>query len=91
MVKLDDKVEIKGIGTMVTASFVKRNGEVCLYQRSDGPYEVFRVQVAPARNVFGSELPERETYPGNEDFGKTAWCYTQYEHAKKKFDRLCSG
>lgn len=88
MQKLGDKVQIKGVGRLVSSSFVKRNGDVCLYQRSDGPYEVFQVQVAPARDVFGTELPERETYPGNEDFGKTAWCYTGYEGALRKFDRL---
>ena len=88
MQRLGDKVDIKGVGRLVTSHFVKRNGNVCLYQRDDGPYEVFVVQVAPARVVFGSDLPERETYPGNEDFGSTAWCYTQYGNARKKFDRL---
>lgn len=88
MERLGNTVQIRGVGKEVTASFVKRRGNICFYQRSDGPYEVFYVKVFPEEVIKNKKYPEREGYPSNEDFGKIAWCFTEYEHALKRFDSL---
>ena len=48
-------------------------------------WEVFQIKVDQPKVVFGVELGEREIFPGNEDFGKWAWSYSNYEMAEKKF------
>jgi hypothetical protein len=35
-------------------------------------WEAILIKVAPARRIFGKDYPEREVYPGNEDFGRYA-------------------
>ena len=35
-------------------------------------WEAILIKVAPARRIFGKDYPEREVYPGNEDFGRCA-------------------
>lgn len=87
MVRLDNTVPIKGVGREVTSSFVKRNGDLCLYQRSDGPYEVFYVKQLKAENLFGRDYPDREAYPSNEDFGSIAWCFTDFDKAMERFNK----
>ncbi len=91
MERLSDKVQVRGVGRDVSSSFVKRNGKVCLYQRSDGPYEVFLVGILPEELIMGKPYPEREVYPSNEDFGSTAWCFTDFKRANMKFNRLADG
>jgi hypothetical protein len=34
------------------------------------------------------QYPRTEKFPGNEDFGKTAWSYCTLEQAEKKFEEL---
>jgi len=70
------------------AHLVKRQGRVCWYERSDGVHEVFRVQIQKAGKIFDREYPAREVYPCNEDFGKTAWSYSDQEKAAECFYRL---
>ena len=88
MERLRNKVSIRGVGRDVTSSFVKRRGDVCLYQRSDGPYEVFYVKVFPEETIKGKKYPQREGYPSNEDFGSIAWCFTEYKRALERFESL---
>jgi len=38
-------------------------------------YEVFRVKICPAKIINGKPYPEREVFPKNEDFGKTAFSF----------------
>lgn len=89
MKHLPEIVKPKGVGIPgLTAKLLKRDGKVCLYERTDNCYELFIVQVSPAVETFGKKYPEREVYPGNEDFGRTAWCYTHLDIALKRFDAL---
>lgn len=39
-------------------------------------HEVFVIPVYEAGEMFGKMYPQRENRPGNEMFGKTAWCIT---------------
>jgi hypothetical protein len=89
MQPLPEIVNVNGTGIIgLKARLLKRDRNICLYERSDGYFEVFIVQVSPAAEVFGKSYPEREVYPGNDDFGKTAWCFREYKNALKEFQRL---
>ena len=89
MEKLDKKVKINGTGIPgLTAVLVERDGRACTYQRSDGVFEVFIVQVCKEGEVFGKLMPTREVYPCNEDFGNTAWTYREIENARKRHARI---
>ena len=84
MEKLQKIVDVRGPGIPgLQAELVLREGNVCIYSRNDDHFEVFLVQVSPATNAFGKALPEREVYPGNEDFGKTAWSFREKKNALK--------
>jgi hypothetical protein len=54
-------------------------------------YEVFRLKVSKAKEVFGDIMPEREVFPGNGDFGVWAWTYRNLEKAYEKYNQLESG
>src|SRR6267378_2132639 len=63
-----------------TLKQIKRQGRVALYELygANGMlygFEVVFIKIAKARNVFGKDYPEREVYPGNEDWGSLAWSY----------------
>lgn len=51
-------------------------------------YEIFRVKVKSAEKIKGKYYPEREVFPGNEDFGYTAWTYPTLEKALYKLMKL---
>jgi hypothetical protein len=87
--KLPEVVFPSGTGIPdLTARLVNRDGRLCLYERSDNVWEVFWVKEEPAAEAFGRSYPAREVYPGNEDFGRIAWCYSSEEVAKREFRRL---
>lgn len=90
MERLSEVVDLRGTGIHgLKAKLVDRQGNICVYQRTDNVFEVFIVKVSPAVETFGKSYPEREKYPGNEDFGYTAWCYSNEDNARKKFKMLC--
>ena len=66
---------------MVYAQTYPEDGGVC-------SYEVFKIRVDKPKVVFGISLPEREKFPGNEDFGKWAWTCPQLKNAMIKFNEL---
>jgi len=78
--------QIKTNGT--TYSLVKRTSWKAMYKAEGGQYEVFKVKVLPATEMFGNPVPEREKFPGNEDFGKFAWCLSSREKADEIYDGL---
>jgi len=49
---------------------------------------VFIIKVLPSILLFGKRLPEREVFPGNEDFGKTAWSCRTLVKAMERFNKL---
>jgi len=51
-------------------------------------FEVFIIKVLPSILLFGKRLPEREVFPGNEDFGKTAWSCRTLVKAMERFNKL---
>ena len=54
-------------------------------------YEVFRIRVDKACVAFGKMKPEKEHFPGNEEFGRFAWSWLTIEQAEKCFSELCAG
>ena len=67
---------------------IKRESWKAMYRAESGQYEVFKVKVLPATEMFGNPVPEREKFPGNEDFGKFAWCLSSREKADEIYDGL---
>jgi hypothetical protein len=90
MEKLTNKIKVTGVGIPgLTATLQKRTGNVAMYLRDDGYYEVGIIIISP-ENTFpdGTHYPEREVYFSNEQFGKTAFTTKSRAHAEKIFDRL---
>jgi hypothetical protein len=86
---LSNVVHPKGTGILnLTSTLVKRDGKLCMYERSDEIWEVFLVQTMGESEFRGTHYPPHELYPGNEDFGRTAWCFSTRERADHKYDRL---
>ena len=89
MRKLEEVIKIKGTGIPnLKSKCIIRDSKKAMYLRSDGHYEVFYIKVAKKENVFGTQMPKRELYPSNENFGVNAWCITNYERALKKYNSL---
>jgi len=88
--KLPEKVEnLKGVGIPnLTASCLQRTGDKAIYERADGVYEVFKIKVQEAGEMFGTWYPRREMYPNNEDFGKTAWSFRSKEKAFERYKKI---
>ena len=83
--KLSEIIYPKGTGIdNLSAILVKRQGRICMYERSDEIWEVFVVKTRKAFTIKGQLYPAHETYPSNEDFGQNAWCFTTFENANKK-------
>jgi hypothetical protein len=70
---------------------LQRSGNVAIYQRSFNVmdyYETIIVQERKEYIIAGNTIPEHEAYPGDEEFGITAWCFVSLESATKKFNQL---
>ncbi len=71
---------------------VLRGLRSCLYRQrlieKIDAYEVFKIRIRSARYIQGKFLQAKERFPADEDFGKFAWTYTNFENAKKKYDEL---
>lgn len=78
---------------------LKRTDKAAMYSQSDvedleadfRAFEVFKIKIGKAKIVFGVELPEKEKFPSDEDFGKWAWTYTDYEKAIDRFNKIENG
>lgn len=81
--------ELNGVGIpQMSATLIERTDKKAMYKRWDDIWEVFRIKVSKEKSMFGKTYPLREVYPGNEDFGSTAWCYKDEILAKKRYDVL---
>jgi hypothetical protein len=81
--------ELNGVGIPgMTATLVERTDKKAMYKRWDDVYEVFRIKISKEKILFGKTYPRREVYPGNEDFGSTAWCFKDEKLASKRYDVL---
>ena len=86
---LEDIVEIHGTGIPgLTAQLIERTDKKAMYLRSDGYYEVFKRKFVQATEAFGRTYEEHEVYPGNEDFGKIAWCIRSEDRAWARYNRI---
>lgn len=54
-------------------------------------YEVFKIRIGKSKIVFGVELPEKEKFPSDEDFGKWAWTYVDVNKAMEKYNQIENG
>ena len=81
---LGDHVRKNGFNYKV----VFREGRKCIYEQTVLPdllyYEAFIVQISPKTILNGIVLPEREVFPGNEDFGNTAWSCRTFADAMER-------
>ncbi len=83
MKKLTERIKIKGTGIPnLTAELVKRQGRLCMYKRSDDVFEVFYVKRMKECMIAGTIVEPHEVYPKTEDFGKSAWCFSQEINAE---------
>jgi hypothetical protein len=71
---------------------ISRGGKSLIYEQTYDQkiisYEVFSIKIAKAGEVFGKFYPDREVFPGNEDFGYWAWAYISLDKALDKFNEL---
>ena len=80
---------------------IKRGKNAFLYklvdpEASEYPsYEVFTKKIQPPFSLRGKgkdgklyEYPEKERFPGNEDFGKWAWAWMTLKSATNHFNEL---
>lgn len=89
MEKLKEVESPRGTGIPnLRATLIKRTDDKAIYKRNDGVYEVFKIKIQEKREAFGREFPHKEMYPGNEDFGNSAWCYVGKDQALKRYENL---
>ena len=90
LVRLPDVYsDFYGIGIPgLTAKCIKRTDTKAMYYRWDNVYEVFRIIIVEPKENFGKMYPRREIYPGNEEFGRTAWCYNDATIANERYEAL---
>jgi len=85
MKPLPDKLRKNGFNY----TLVCRDGKLAIYRQEVTEkvqyFEVFVVKIKPESVFKGKVIPEREVFPSNEDFGKTAWSYRNYKDAEAKF------
>lgn len=75
-----------------TYTQVLRTGKVCIYRQEVAEnlnyFEVFTVKDKPQTLFKGKLTPEREKFPCDEDFGKTAWSSRTFDEAEVRFKKL---
>jgi len=71
---------------------VERTQTKAIYEQTDGAdvvaYEVFIVHTAIAPAGWPNAGEEFERFPGNEDFGKTAWSCSSLCKAKHRYSKI---
>jgi hypothetical protein len=77
-------VNIPGVGSVL----VKRDAFRAIYKRSDGYYEVFRIELTDEHEIFGRVYPASEKYPSNEDFGVIAICTSDENKANRYYESI---
>jgi len=75
-----------------TYTQILREGRSCIYEQRVTEelsyFEIFTVKIKPTTIIHGKILHEREVFPGNNDFGKTAWSCRTLEDAMIRFEKL---
>jgi len=88
MERLKKIVKLRNVGEPMKAHLVKRDDYRAIYERDDDYFEVFKIKKVKAEIVFGQEMPDREVYPHNEDFGVIAWCTQFLSKAEMIYDKI---
>lgn len=87
--KLDEKLSPRGTGLSgLTSTLIKRTKRKAIYLRSDGYYEIFRIEIQKAGILFGKKYPAKELYPNNEKFGHTAFCTASLKLAEQYYRNI---
>jgi hypothetical protein len=78
-----------------TLKQLKRTSRIAIYELFGRGgvlygYEVIVIKVHPQGQIMGRQYPEREGYPANEDWGRSAWSYPKIglAEAEKRFNGL---
>ena len=77
-----------------TYVLLRRTSEKALYAQYQRnvliAFETFRIRVQQSRFsiLLNASQPSCERFPGNSDFGKTAWSFTEYQKAVEKYNKL---
>jgi hypothetical protein len=89
---LPPKIKLRGLGfdIPVFATVVERNDHKAIYKVNHPTghiyYEVFQIRKGIGKFLpSGAYKPAGELYPGNDDFGKTAWCINDLDRAMDKY------
>lgn len=71
---------------------ILRQGNKAIYEQTYTEivayYEVFKIRTQPEKILRGNLIQSGEVFPGNEDFGKTAWSFKTLAKAMDKFNSL---
>ena len=74
---------------------LKKAKDIAFYQLSTEEnkrliygYDVVRITIKPATTIKGTDVPERESFPCDEEFGRRGWCFNQKENANRFFNTL---
>ena len=88
MKPLSQKINYKGY----SYTQVLKGKRYCLYEQRGVAnmrcFELFELKVLESMNLNGKEYEEREVFPKDSDFGKTAWTICDWERAFAKFNEL---
>jgi hypothetical protein len=91
MKQLEKEVQLRGTGIPgLSATLVKRKGNVCMYRRWDSVWEVFTPNIVKKGSMVFEKLydDDTEVYVGTSDFGSTAWCFPDRKGAEKCYQGL---
>jgi hypothetical protein len=88
MIPLPEKLRLDGF----TYTRELREGRLCLYEQTVGGickyYEVFIPRIRKETIFHGTVVPEKEVFPGDEDFGVTAWSCRTLNDVMIRFNKL---
>ena len=75
-----------------TYTQVLKGKRYCLYEQRGVAnmrcFELFEIKVLAPMHLNGKKYEEREVFPKNEDFGRTAWTICDWEIALSRFNEL---
>ena len=71
---------------------ILREGRKAIYRQHNtatiAQYQVFLIKTRPEVSLKGKIIPSRECFPGNEEFGNTAWSFKPFKKAMDKFNSI---
>ena len=75
-----------------TYTQVLKGKRYCLYEQNGIAnmrcFELFEIKIRPTKDIKGIILEEKELFPKDVDFGKTAWAICDLDKALAKFNEL---